>query len=145
MSNHPFVKRLPYIALALVFAATVGLLIKPPAGATTEPIGPSLVDPAFAQPWPETLQLRPIVRERLTKEVIEGRRSLLSAATLFGELNQLGGQPLDRSLTDVPLGKLRLPGRTPAERLCQQVECWVRATLRDNPRRRDAVVARLEV
>jgi len=144
MSNHPVVKRLPYIALAAVFVAAVVLLIKPPTGGAIEPPGSSLVEPSFAQPWPEILQLRPIVRERLTQEVIEGRRSLLAAATLFGQLNQLNGQPLDRSLTEIPVGKLRLPGRTPSERLCQQVESWVRATLRDNPRRRDAVVARLE-
>ncbi|HTK78780.1 MAG TPA: hypothetical protein VL371_26210 [Gemmataceae bacterium] len=144
MTNNPAVKRLPYIALAVAFAAAGLLLLKPPAGGTSDRVSPAMVDPALAQPLPEVMQLRPVVRERIVREVIEGRRSLLAAAALFGELNQLDGQPLDRSMRETPVGKLRLPGRTLSERLCQQVECWVRVALRDNPRRSEAVMARLE-
>lgn len=144
MSKDSVVKRLPHIALAVAFVAAVVVLFKRPAGEAMEPAAPALVEPTLAQPWSEAMQLRPIVRDCLTREVIDGRRSLLAAATLFGQLNQLNGQPLDRSMLDSPIGRLLLPGRTPSERLCQQVESWVRVALRDDARRRNAVLARLE-
>jgi len=86
----------------------------------------------------------PFARDRLARDVIEGRRSLLATATLFGELNRLTGESADDAGIPANESPLSLPGRTAAERLCQQIERWVRAMLRNEPARKDAAIAHLE-
>jgi len=130
-------KLLPYLALTATLVAAVLIWND------RQPQGPA-GDAEFADPFPETTLMLPFARERLTRDVIEGRRSLLATAALFGELNRLKGESADSGRipgTDTPL---RLPGRTPAERLCQHVERWVRAILRNDPGRKDIAIAHLE-
>jgi hypothetical protein len=144
MPNSLVAKRLPHITLGLALAVAGLLLLQRPAGRPVDSPGVPLVDPRLAQPWPVEIQLRPVVRERLAREVIDRRRSLLSAAALFRQLNQLDGRPADRWLLQLVDGEFRLPGNTPAARLCRQVEAWVRVALREDVPRRDAGLARLE-
>src|SRR5262245_52511131 len=101
-------------------------------------------DQEFAKPLPEINQMLPFVRDRLAREVIQGRRSLLATATLFGELNRLKGESAECVSIRASEMPLRLPGRTTAERLCQHVERWVRAVLRYDPARAEVAVARLD-
>jgi hypothetical protein len=135
-------KPLPCLALTAALIAAGVVLIKRPTGEPAESAGAQQVDPLVARPWPESMQLSPFAREMLVREVIDGRRTLLQAATLFRELHLWNGQPWDRPW--VVLSGFRLPGGTPGERLCQQVEAWVRGTLDDNPERCDTVLTRLE-
>lgn len=95
-------------------------------------------------PLPEITRMLPFARDRLAREVIEGRRSLLATATLFGQLNLLRGESLDCTRIPPVESPLSLPGRTPEERLCQQVERWVRAMLRNDPARKEPAIAHLE-
>src|SRR5262245_29265964 len=134
-------KPLPCLALTAALAAGV-VLIKRPTGEPAESAGPKPVDTRVAQPWPESMQLSPFARAILVQDVIDGRRTLLQAATLFRELHLRNGQPWDRPW--VVLSGFRLPGGTPGERLCQHVEAWVRGRLDDDPERCEAVLTRLE-
>jgi hypothetical protein len=129
-------KRLPYLALTAALVAAV-LVWK-----DRQPQRPAL-EPVL-DAFPETTLMLPFVRDRLARDVLDGRRSLLATATLFGELNRLKGETADCARipgTELPLS---LPGRTAAERLCQHVERWVRAVLKNDPDRADVAIARLE-
>jgi hypothetical protein len=101
-------------------------------------------DADFAKPLPEITQMYPFARDRLTRELIEGRRSLLATATLFGELNRLKPGSADYDRIAAAESSHSLPGRTHNERLCQTVERWVRAVLRNDPARKEVALGRLE-
>jgi hypothetical protein len=137
-------KHLPHVVFSIALAAAGLALLKPPTPGPIDASGPELVDPKVARPFPEAMQLSSYARNLLIEEVIDGRRSLVSAATLFRELDLRNGQVWDRPWIRLAEGTCRLPGRTPAERLCRQVEIRLRETLGQDPGRRDAVLARLE-
>lgn len=129
-------KYLPYVLMTAALAAAVTVLLFGQAcdpGVESQP------------PLPLPQRLRPIACDRLTWDFIEGRRSLLEVAVLFDKLNNMGGpgRRHDRWSEWTHLS-LRLPGRTKAERLCQQVEAWVRAALADDPMHCETVLERLE-
>jgi hypothetical protein len=130
-------KLLPCLALTAALVAAVLIWND------RQPQGPA-VEPDSANSFPEITLMLPFARERLARDVIEGRRSLLATATLFGELNRLKGESADSGSIPGTETPLRLPGRTPAERLCQHVERWVRAILRNDPGRKDIAIAHLE-
>jgi hypothetical protein len=144
MSQETVLKRLPYIAVTVTLVLAGWAFLKRPAGVPAASSALGLVDPALAAPWPEAIWLSPIVRDRLARDVIDGRRSLIAAASLFGELNRLQGRPTVPPWEDPVFAALRLSGNSPNARLCQQVEIWVRVALRDDPTRREAVLARLD-
>lgn len=135
-------KPLPCLALTASLIAAGVVLIKQSTGDPAESADSEPVDTVVAQPWPESMQLSPFARASLAHEVIDGRRTLREAATLFRELHLRNGQRWDRPWA-LFVG-LRLPGRTPGERLCQQVEARVRCALGDDHERCDAVLTRLE-
>lgn len=135
-------KPLPCLALTAALMAAGVVLIKRPTGEPAESAGPEPVDTQVAQPWSESMQLSPFARAMLIQDVIDGRRTLLQAATLFRELHLRNGQRWDRPW--VVLAGFRLPRGTPGERLCQQIEAWVRGALENDPERCEAVLSRLE-
>jgi hypothetical protein len=93
---------------------------------------------------PETVALRGWAKDQIAREVAAGRRGLLDAAALYGELNQLP-PVVNHSKEDVDNWPWRDPVRTDEERLCRQVMTWVQQLLsRESPDRVGQVSDRLE-
>jgi hypothetical protein len=73
--------------------------------------------------WYRMSLLRCTAKDLIARDVVAGRTSLLAAAALFRELNELP----PRLNCEVPMRYLcygltsQMPGRTPDERLCRQV------------------------
>jgi hypothetical protein len=110
---------------------------------------------------PEMMFVRIWAKNLVAREVIEGRRSLVEAASLFGALNRLPPESPPLALLDAngPVWHSRVrtederhvdppawpfPLGTDEDRLCRQVVVWVDRLLIDEARERaDAAVARL--
>src|SRR5262245_8272700 len=130
-------KRWPYIPLALSLVAAVAVVCCPrvpePPGSDTP-----LVADALAAPVPEIVPLRLRVKEQLTREVADGRRTLFEAAALFGELNRL---PPESAKPTRIVSLVNIPVDTEEGWLCRQVVEGVRVALHREPDRAAAVVA----
>jgi hypothetical protein len=88
--------------------------------------------------WGHTIFDRIVAKRRVTRDVLEGRLSLLEAAIRFRDLNAQR-RPNPVSLRDA------YPGRTDAERVCRQVISWVVAEAQFiDPQQAKTVVASLE-
>lgn len=72
----------PSAAHAFIAATTLFLLVYP---TPSEPEPPQQPDPM--EPFPESVFLRIYAKDRIAREVAEGRRSLWDAATLFRKLD----------------------------------------------------------
>src|SRR5262245_38573901 len=132
-------KRLPAKLVILPFAglAALALVCRSP-----EPDrNPSPNAELMAEGVPETVLLRLVARGQVARDVIAGRRTLLEAAALFGELNRLPpelGQP-------PPIASpVNIPADTEAGWLCRQVVEHVCTELLEEPERAAAAMARLE-
>jgi hypothetical protein len=137
-------QRWPYCFLALAVAVTVAAVFAPHSPEPVEPDNPSAID-ALARPVPETMALRVWAKYQIAHDVAAGRRGLLDAAALYGELNQLP-RVVNLSREDVYKSPWRDPVRTDEERLCRQVVTWVQQLLiREAPDRVSQVLDRLEV
>jgi len=103
----------------------------------TMPLPDGAEDPA-----PETERLRIAVKEQITHDVFAGRRSLVEAAALFGELNRLPPALLD--VADDHFSPLPVVDRTAEEYLCRQVVSWADRTLtKEAPDRAEEFTGRL--
>jgi hypothetical protein len=111
---------LPGVAAATALTIAVAAVLRGPPPAPTAP------PPALAQPAPEMIALRSLAKERIAREVTDGKRTLFEAATLFRELDQL--EPPVPVLPDpdhgIPL-LARFPTDTVDELYCMQVARWV--------------------
>jgi hypothetical protein len=90
-------------------------------------------------------RVRTAVRQRLAREVIDGRRSVLAAAALFRELDRTAVPPLEPIRPDwiQPLS-VPFPMGTEDEAYCYRVAVWAYLALwAESPARADEVVARL--
>ncbi len=128
------------LALCLAGALTVVLCRRPDGPAEDLP---ARAPEELVDGFPETVALRSLAKRQLAREAAEGRRSLLEAAALFGELNRLPPEtpPVRPDPAEPPAP---LPGGTEAERLCQQVVAFARVALADRPpAEAQAAVARL--
>jgi hypothetical protein len=91
----------------------------------------------------QLITVRILAKNRISRDVIVGRLSLVEAAALFGALNRLPPQATPLSLADRRGSPLRIPARTEEERLCRQVVEYVRWALVEEPDRAEDPVARL--
>jgi hypothetical protein len=81
---------------------------------------------------------RAVAKQRLTVEVVEGRLSLVEAATGFRDLDEQP-PPFDwRAFRDA------FPGASDDERHCRQVLCYVGGELQGRPGADPALLGRLE-
>ena len=137
------VKRWPNCFLALAVAVTVAAVFAPYSSEPVHPDNASAIE-TVTGPIPETMALRGWAKLQIAREVSAGRRTLLDAAALYGELNQLP-PVVNLSLHDGDNATLRGPVRTNEEMLCRQVMTWVEQLLiREAPDRVGRVVDRLE-
>jgi hypothetical protein len=83
-------------------------------------------------------------KREIARDLIAGRRSLLEAAALFGELNRMPPEALSLDWQDSAPFPLGAPVRTDDERLCLKVANWVRGTISNNPALLEEVLVRLE-
>jgi hypothetical protein len=102
---------------------------------------PSLPAPDEGEAQPGVGYLRALAMSRITREVADGRRTLLEAAALFRELKGLLPELPEPHWDDTPMA---IPTDTAEGRLCRQVALHVSAALRAEPGRAAAAVARLE-
>jgi hypothetical protein len=134
---------------AVLAVALAGSLLVVFIRSPTDVVGPQPAPDGAPEAWaratgyPDIVPLRWQAKDVVAQEVIAGRRPLLAAAALFGELDRLPPEPADpwgqAGAADAP----HIPGRTPAERLCRSVIAHVRAALRHEPPAvADAAVAR---
>ncbi len=136
---------------------------------TRHPAGPDEPAPAVmselgsaGERLPDLVALRLAAKNLIAREVVDGRRSLVETAALFGALNRLPPESPRPALQDVgpPVRPARartgqercvyppawpFPVRTGDEWLCRQVVYWVDRLLNEEaPGRTDEVLARLE-
>jgi hypothetical protein len=78
-----------------------------------------------AGPFPEVVFLRQAAKRRLAREFADGRRSLLTTAALFRELDRLPPAVPPVPSVDPKSHSIGIPGRTEEERFCRQVIAWV--------------------
>jgi hypothetical protein len=125
--------------LILVAFATVGVVAVVLGRRAPEP-NPDPPAPqceVITPPFPESMTLRYLAKQRLAREAAVGQRSLVEAAALFRELNRLPPR-LDSSA-------MCLPGQSEEEQLCIQVIAYVAKPENDwPPATVEAAVARLE-
>jgi hypothetical protein len=113
------------------------------------PAGPDeLLPPGEAEPpapaWPDLLDAT-VARSLIARDAAAGRRTLLEAAALFRELNQLPPAVSAPAHADPNSPPLTIPRDTEEARLCRQVILYAHFALRSvAPGREDAAVARLE-
>src|SRR5262249_42174568 len=94
--------------------------------------------------WTETSQLRMFAKNRIARDLIDGRWSLFEAAALFRELDRLHPKIETLACIDGCDPNHSFPERTDAERLCRNVFFYVRSVLEDHPSDLEQVRARLE-
>jgi hypothetical protein len=135
--------RWPYCFLALAVAVTVAAVFAPHSPEPEQSDTACAVESVTA-PVPETIALRGWAKDQIAREVAAGRRRLLDAAALYGELNRL--PPVaDFSLQDVDNSPKSDPVGADAERLCRQVMTWVeQRVIREAPDQASPVMDRLE-
>jgi hypothetical protein len=97
-------------------------------------------DEEIGQPCPEVAPLRILAKDQIAREVGEGRRSLLEAAKLFGQLNKL--DPAMTRVTEVA-SSVGIPADTEEACLCRQVVAYV-LHQKPDPSRAAVAMARLD-
>jgi hypothetical protein len=134
------IRRLALVLALSVTAGAVAVISRRPGD--RPPPDPNPVCQVVDQPdWAEVevMVLRTFAKRHIAQEAAAGRRSLVEAAALFGQLNRL--PPVGR-LPDYP----HLSGDTEEERLCRQVIVFVTRSGPDwNSESVRATAARLEV
>lgn len=126
-----------FVVTALVLAFWSG----PSEADGGQPVMTTVTDAA-----PDIVLLRIFAKRQIAQDVIERRRSLVEAATLFRELNRLPPTAPDWIPGDTYQFALRTPVSNDEERLCRQVIEWVYSALRINgtPALAEEAAARLE-
>jgi hypothetical protein len=136
-------QRWSYLGLAIAVAATVAVVFAPHLPEPVQPDGLSAIE-SVEGPVPDTVVLRGWAKYQIARDVAAGRRGLLDAAALYGELNRLP-PVVHLSLHDADNSPWRDPVRTTEEMLCRQVMTWVEQQLiREAPDRVGRVLDRLE-
>jgi hypothetical protein len=130
----------------LFLLAPIGLMAVALGRHRDEADEPPLPSPpaALGEGWPDSAALRLLAKAQIAREVVAGRRPLLEAAALFGELNRLPPRTPVPSPWYQHVPAQPVPTHSPEEQLCWQVIAYVAATPTDFPRARDAVAARLD-
>jgi hypothetical protein len=130
-------------SLACALAATFVRCPPEPAHPPLPPVGDAEAR-ARATGYLDIVPMRWQAKDVIAHEVIAGRRSLLQAASLFGELDRLAPERVYPVRADNADESLGIPVRNQAERLCRYVIAHVRTELRhETPARAEAVLARL--
>ena len=125
------------VGIALVLAFWPG----PSESDGGQPVMTTVTDAA-----PDIVLLRIFAKRQIAHDIIEGRRSLVEAATLFRELNHLPPTAPDWLPGDGYQFALRTPVSNDDERLCRQVIEWVYSAVRikGTPALAEQAAARLE-
>jgi RNA polymerase sigma factor (TIGR02999 family) len=135
-------RSVPFKFLAVALAGSLAVVYGPPLPRPVQSRDAATLNVCLLVSAPEFLIPRADVRGRLAHEVVDGRRSLLEAAALFGELNRLPpAMDIMRARFYSPVA---IPADAEEERLCRQVVEHVRAVLEEEPVRAAAATARLE-
>ena len=124
------------VLAVLSFTASLTVILDPSPSESDEPH--QLLSSEAERDASEVIPLRITAKFQIARAVIAGRLSLLQAAALFGSLNQVSPE-----LVDLPW-RACFPADTDEQRLCRQVLQYVRSELAEAPKRREAVMARLE-
>jgi hypothetical protein len=124
------------VLAVLSFTAALTVILDPLPSESDEP---HQLLPSEAERYAsEVIPLRITAKFQIARAVIAGRLSLRQAAALFGTLNQVSPE-----LVDLPW-RVCFPADTDEQRLCRQVFQYARSELAEAPKRREAVMARLE-
>jgi hypothetical protein len=129
--NGTTVKLLMLGALSLA-ATSLTIIFSQYPPATDEPARPR-VSEEETQSLPELIAVRIVAKNRLAREVIAHRLSVVQAAALFRALNRLPPEALPPPRS--------VPACTEEERLCRQVVQYVRAHVKEPDRAADAVAS----
>jgi hypothetical protein len=129
-----------FLAVALTVSLTVAFYRPAP-----EPDAPATAPGPEVAAAADFVRLRSVAKEQIAREVAGSRRSLVSAAALFRELNRLEPPAPELAFSDGYPSSFRPRARTDEERLCRQVVNWVANLVRrELPEQADTVATCLE-